>query len=329
MTRDELVLRLQREYADRREENLRLYDEKVAAVCEHCPGLKTLIDARHAALMGGLRNAMYPEKKDPQANVGLSATLVDFNEKIAHTLAKNGLAADALAPVYTCALCRDEGYVYDPSRHMCLCFETELNQRMLTELGLRQDQTFENFREDLFENDGSASQRSLMRRNYDICKRYADTYPDTDVPDLLFTGMSGLGKTFLLQAIAHRVTERGYGVQYISAYSLLDVMRKAYFENNSERLRPLMDAQLLLIDDLGTEPLMENITVTQLFNLLNERQNAQLHTIISTNLSIPELKTRYTERITSRLLDERRCKILKFIGKDIREKLGKTGGSDA
>jgi DNA replication protein DnaC len=329
MTRDELVLRLQREYADRREQNLRLYDEKVAAACERCPGLKTLMDARHAALMGGLRNAMYPEKKNTQANVGLSAALANFSEKIARALSDNGLVADALAPVYTCALCRDEGYVYDPSRRMCVCFETELNHRMLAELGLRQDQTFENFREDLYENEGSASQRSLMRRNRDICKRYADAYPETEVPDLLFTGKSGLGKTFLLQAIAHRVTERGYGVQYISAYNLLDVMRKAYFENNSERLRPLMDAPLLLIDDLGTEPLMENITVTQLFNLLNERQNAQLHTIISTNLSIPELKTRYTERITSRLLDARRCKIVKFIGEDIREKLGKTGGVDA
>ncbi len=71
---------------------------------------------------------------------------------------------------------------------------------------------------------------------------------------------------------------------------------------------------------------MENITVTQLFNLLNERQNADLHTILSTNLNMTELKGRYTERITSRLLDNRRCKILKFIGADIRTRLERRRG---
>jgi len=279
--------------------------------------------------MNGIRLAMYPgAAKDPKANEGLSATLNDCNRRIAQKLAASGLPADALAPVYDCPACRDEGYVYDPSRRMCFCFENELNRRMLTELGLRKDQTFEAFREDCFDDEGAVSQRSMMRRNRDVCERFADTYPDTEVSDLLLTGPSGLGKTFLMQAMAHRVTERGYGVQYVSAYKLLDTMRKAYFENNADRLRPFLDAPLLLVDDLGTEPLMENITVTQLFNLLNERQNADLHTILSTNLSLTELKTRYTERITSRLLDKRRCKILKFIGADIRTRLEKAEGTD-
>jgi len=332
MTRDHIILQLQREYADRREKNLRAYDAKVDDVCDRCAGLRGLMNARHAALMQGLRNAMYPVHKDVRANAGLTATLEAYNGKIAAKLAACGLPADALAPVYDCPVCRDEGYVYDPSRRMCECFEGELNRRVLAELGLRGDETFEAFREECFSDEaivGKLSQRVQMRRNRDVCERYADGYPRTEVYDLLFTGQSGLGKTFLMQAIAHRVTERGFGVQYVSAYKLLDTMRKAYFENNNERLRPLMDAGLLLIDDLGTEPLMENITVTQLFNLLNERQNADRHTVLSTNLSMTELKARYTERITSRLLDARRCKILKFIGGDIRETLGRAEGGDA
>ena len=79
-----------------------------------------------------------------------------------------------------------------------------------------------------------------------------------------------------------------------------------------------MDAPLLLIDDLGTEPLMNNVTVTQLFNLLNERQLAGRHTVISTNLNPRELQERYTERIASRLLDESSCARLGFVGGDIR-----------
>ena len=326
MTRDRLIQKLQQEYAERREENLRVYDARVQAACDRCEGLRALVDGRHAALMEGLRSALYPAVKDTQANVGLPASLAEFNRKIAARLSECALPADALAPVYTCALCKDEGYVYDPTRRMCVCFETELNRRTLEELGLQRDNTFEAYQDACYDDApvvGKLSQRVQMRRNRDLCERYADGYPHTDVRDLLFTGKSGLGKTFLMQAIAHRVTERGYAVQYLSAFKLLETMRKAYFENNSELLQPLMDAPLLLIDDLGTEPLMENITVTQLFNLLNERQNAGHHTVISTNLSIPELRTRYTERITSRLLDERQCRVLKFIGDDVRQRLGK------
>ena len=92
-------------------------------------------------------------------------------------------------------------------------------------------------------------------------------------------------------------------------------------ENNSDLLAPMMDAQLLLIDDLGTEPLMNNVTVTQLFNLLNERQMAGRHTVISTNLSMSELQDRYTERISSRFLDDTICRKLTFVGNDIRRSL--------
>ena len=328
MTRERMVLLLQQEYGARREDNLRVYEERVREVCDRCEGLRLLLDARRAALMGGLRNALYPAQKDENSNANLTGALEIYNSKIAAALQAAGLPADALAPVYTCPLCKDEGYVYDPTRRMCSCFEGELNRRMLGELGLKPSQTFENYQDGCFSEEpvlGKLSQRVLMKQNRAICERYADSYPDTGVNDMLFTGKSGLGKTFLMHAIAHRVTQRGYGVQYVSAYKLMDIMRKAYFENNSERLEPLMEAPLLLIDDLGTEPLMENITVTQLFNLFNERQNANRHTVISTNLNIAELRARYTERITSRLLDESRVRVLKFIGGDVRERLGKPG----
>ena len=332
MTRDQLILQLQQEYAARREDNLRAFDTRVDAACDKCEGLRALLDARRAVLMSGIRNAMFPASKDPQANTALPGTLADYNARIAAKLAACGLPADALAPVYACPLCKDEGYVYSPSRHMCECFERELNCRMLEALGLKKTQTFETYSEAFYSEDaivGKVSQRTQMRMNRDICERFADSYPATEVRDLLFTGQSGLGKTFLMQAIAHRVTQRGFSVQYVSAYKLLETMRKAYFENNSELMQPLMDAPLLLIDDLGTEPLMENITVTQLFNLLNERQNAERHTIISTNLNVTDLKARYTERVTSRLIDESRCRIVRFIGEDVRQKLSKPAPSGA
>lgn len=325
MLRDRMILVLQEEYAARRDGNLVVYDERIAKLCETCKGLRELLDRRRALVMNGIRNAFYAEQKDEKANAGIPGVLQTLNEKINALLRKYGLSPDVLNPIYTCAICRDEGYVYDPSRRMCACFETELNRRILNELGLDESHTFENFDPDTFSNDSPSpySQRTAMRRNREACEHYADSYPDTEVSDLLFTGQSGLGKTYLLHAIAHRVTERGYSVEYLSAFKLLEILRKAYFDNNASLLDSLIAVPLLLIDDLGTEPLMENITVTQLFNLLNERQNRKAHTVISTNLTIPELKKRYTERIASRLLDESRCKLLKFIGDDVRPTLKK------
>ena len=306
----------------RREENLRRYEERVDQACERCPGLRQLLRARHAALLSGVRSALYPKQKDPAANAALPGTFQSYSQQIKALMAAHGVDRALIEPVYTCAACKDEGYVYEPSRRMCACFEKELNRRLLLELKMDARQTFEAFDESIFTDQPAPSQRALMKRNRLICETYANAFPDTETPDMLFIGESGLGKTFLLQAIAHRVAGRGYSPLYISAYKFIETARKAYFANDNELMRPLLDAPLLLIDDLGTEPLMANITVTQLFNLLNERQAEGRHTIISTNLNMDELKTRYTERIFSRFQDASRCKTVKFMGDDVRPRLG-------
>ena len=98
---------------------------------------------------------------------------------------------------------------------------------------------------------------------------------------------------------------------------MLEIVRKAYF-SNEETADEIADAEVLMIDDLGSEPLMQNVTVEQLFNLLNERQNRRLSTIISTNLTMNEIKNRYTERIASRLRARDNWKVITLEGKDIR-----------
>ena len=327
MTREQLLAELQQEYARRREENMRLYEQRRQEACARCDGLAELLSARHAALLGGVRSSLLAPRKNPVVNAGLPNAMAEYNERIAAALNAGGLEADALQPVYTCSVCRDEGYVYDPSRRMCDCMARELNRRMLSELGLDGDsETFERFDETLFDSepDGrGVSQRQMVKVARDTCLRYADDFPKTETRDLLLTGKSGLGKTYLLRAIARRVAERGFMPLYTSAYRLFEVARRAYMENHSELMGQMMNAPLLLLDDLGTEPLMTNVTVTQLFNLLNERQLAGRHTVISTNLTVSELRERYTERVTSRFLDASECVKLVFTGEDIRKNLKK------
>ena len=90
------------------------------------------------------------------------------------------------------------------------------------------------------------------------------------------------------------------------------------WQGAKESMDALYETELLLIDDLGTEPLIENVTVEELFNLINERQNAGLCTVLSSNLTLNEIKARYTERIFSRLYDSNQCLKLQFLGRDIR-----------
>lgn len=325
MTKERILAQLQQDYAARREENFLRFEQRTQEACAKCSGLRELLDARREALMTGVRRGILATDKKEGVNVGLPNLMLEFNKEIHQKLEEAGLPTDFLQPCYMCDICKDEGYVYAPSRHRCTCFEAELNRRMMRSLGLGEDHTFECFDETLFGTEPIApygvSQRQMVKTIRNICELYADAFPKTSTRDLLFVGKSGLGKTYLLQCIANRVAQHGTLPLYVSAYRWFETARKAYFENQPERMSDMMNASLLLIDDLGTEPLMSNITIPQLFTLLNERQMAGRHTVISTNLELTELRERYTERITSRLLDGKGCRTLAFIGDDIRERL--------
>ena len=117
--------------------------------------------------------------------------------------------------------------------------------------------------------------------------------------------------------VEERLLDRGFNVLMMSAYRFLDVARKAYFSGQMTELDSIMEADVLLLDDLGSEPLMENITIVQWFNLINERQQRGRATVISTNLTSQELRRAYSDRITSRLMGE--YLLVPFYGTDVRK----------
>ena len=218
MTREQILARLEQEYARRREDNLRLFEQRREEACGRCPGLRELLDKRHAEVMAGVRSSLTAPRRDPGANAGLPARMAEWNRQIREKLVQGGLAPDFLQPVYTCAVCRDEGYVYDPSRRMCDCMRQELNRRLMEQSGLGAGTgTFETYDASVFSDEPDErgmSQRRIMEANRDICLRYADSFPDTRVRDLLLMGKSGLGKTFLSACIARVVSESGFSVAW-------------------------------------------------------------------------------------------------------------------
>ena len=319
MTRSAILKDLLNEYAARRAENARQEEARLMEASHRCPAIPQALNERREMIFAGMRKAL-ADTALPDMEQQMAAQ----NEKIHQLLTDCGLPADYLQPVYTCATCQDTGYVGDNVKDWCPCLKSAFYHRLYEAVGLseKEPQTFETFKLSLFPTDPlpgyTFSQQDLMKKYESICREYADQFPETATKDLLLLGPSGLGKTFLMQAIAHRVLSRDFNVLCISAYRVIELAREAHFKNDMSILAPLMEADLLLVDDLGVEPMMENITVVYLYNLINERQTRGLNTIYSTNLTKDELWARYTERLTSRLLDTRQTQVLPFIGQDVR-----------
>lgn len=242
------------------------------------------------------------------------------------------LPEDFLMPNYSCKLCNDTGYIQENyTSVMCNClkqkiFDIQYNKSNIANL---EKQNFKNFSLDKYSDkvdkekyNSEMSPRENINLIKNICINFINNFDDPNEKNLLFTGNTGLGKTFLSSCIAKEIIQKGKTVLYQTAPIMLDTIIDYKFnKNNISDLtyKNLFDVDLLIIDDLGTESL-NNIKFSELFNIINTRllnqNNNCLKTIISTNLSLPILNKTYGERITSRLIGN--YNICRFFGEDIR-----------
>jgi len=157
----------------------------------------------------------------------------------------------------------------------------------------------------------------VMEKTFQTCRRYALTFTEKS-GNLLFSGDTGLGKTFLSACIARAVADRGYSVVYESAGHLITNLERAKFsndENAREVCRRYNDCDLLIIDDLGTE-MPGQFTTAALYNLINDRLLSAKPMIVSTNLTVDDMIKRYSPQIASRLRGS--FTRVAFLGEDIR-----------
>ena len=308
--------RVARQYEEIRGKNYERWQENIARACEAAPGLKDLLENRRDTILGGIRGVLTQSEQNPTERIR------ELNARIGEKLTAAGLPKGILDPVYTCPDCKDTGYLYDPSQRRCHCMEQAISRETLAELPLIDpSHTFEAFAEERIPETPvkGGTQRQMMKMYRRIAETFADQFPDNPVPNLVFMGLSGLGKTYLMECIAHRLAQRGILAEYTTAYRLLEIARQSYLENNPGLMTRFFTCPILMVDDLAMEPMLNNITITQLFNLINERGKAKLSTIFSTNYNLDELHERYNERITSRFSDPASYRILYFDGDDLRK----------
>ncbi len=246
----------------------------------------------------------------------------EARQELARRLKDAGYPEDYLVNVWACPMCQDTGFVgEDLEKRRCGCFEKRV-QRLLHENGSPLDrENFDTFDPNLIPDEPiegmSLTQRGLADWARNKCLEYAKSYPGNTKPTLVISGQTGLGKTFLLHCIFSYLLDRGADAQMVTAYQAFSAMRACHM-GEGEAFQEMVDRPALLLDDLGTEPLMKNITAEYLFLLINERTAARRHTVIATNLEPEKLKERYGERLYSRLFDRQNGQAIWLKGKDLR-----------
>lgn len=243
----------------------------------------------------------------------------------AFILTEGNISADYLEPTYECGSCKDTGYLEDGSR--CRCLRQELVNRAyrMSNLGrVLHKENFQTFNINLFSKEPFEGEALSPRDNIADIAGHAEgfigNFDEDNGENLLFYGTTGLGKTFLCNCIAKSLLDRNKIVIYQTAFTILDILERRRFRRDQSDMTDyeyslLFDADLLIIDDLGTE-VSNSFTNAEIFNIVNTRLLSGKKTIISTNLTPNEISEIYTDRVFSRIFDK--FIPLKFFGKDLR-----------
>lgn len=232
--------------------------------------------------------------------------------KRAELLLTHGYSADYTDIRYACPECGDTGFV---GTKMCACMRRELALAAYEDSGighLMQTQSFASFSLDYY----SGKERENMEINARTLYEFSRDFAQRTGDNFLLIGATGLGKTHLSTAVARQVIDGGFNVVYDTAQGMFSAFEAVRFGRETDAGEErYLQCDLLILDDLGTE-MSNNFTLSCLYNVINTRLSNSRATIASTNLSGPELRQRYADRITSRLFGEFR--ILQFAGRDIR-----------
>lgn len=243
----------------------------------------------------------------------------------AYLMTESNIPANYMDIIYDCDSCKDTGYL--DSGEKCNCLKQYLVNkayRMSNLENVLAKENFQTFNIDIFSNEKFEGELMTPRDNMvdiaGIAEGFISNFDENNGENLLFYGTTGLGKTFLCNCVAKALLDKNKIVIYQTAFTILEILERRRFgkdggSTNDYQYNLLFDADLLVIDDLGTE-VSNTFTNAEIFNIVNTRIIGGKKTIISTNLTPNEISEIYTDRIFSRILDK--FIPLKFYGKDLR-----------
>lgn len=322
MADERVINRIMSEYEELRMNAAQERKKRIDAVNKKYPRIGEI---EKEIFKRGLENANNILKNPDNAddyNTGFKENLKRLNDEKSKIMAENNIPADYADYKYKCSVCSDTGFDEDGKK--CVCFK----QRLINEAysmsnmsELIKKNNFSTFSLDCYSReseDGLLSPYENMEKILNNCKRFCDNF-DEEQKGLVFYGPTGLGKTFLSGAIMKEMIDKGKTVVYTRATKMFSLYEDYKFGRNTDKsvIDDIYNADLLIIDDLGTEPINKN-NFSFLFDVINERAAEGRKIIINTNLQLSDITKIYSMRFTSRLYEY--FMMYKFYGEDVRIK---------
>lgn len=306
-----------RDYENIRDANRHTLESRKAEVYQAVPEYRELEDSISTLSVSAAKAML---AGDDNARDRLHDSLLHIRQRQQALLTSAGLPVDYLKPIYRCLACEDTGYITDENnlKQKCSCFRQREISILYSQSNIQDMISRENF-STLSTEYYQGEDLRRFESAVDLCRNFIKNF-NQDYHNILFYGTVGTGKSFLSGCIAKELIDKGYSVIYFSSSGLFDMLARYSFDyKEKEALQDFCEdiygCDLLIIDDLGTE-ITNTFVSSQLFSCLNERGLRKKAMIISTNLSLEELRDRYSDRIFSRITSS--FSLCKLTGQDIR-----------
>lgn len=336
MSKD-LHSKLKSEYTRRRDEALLLSESRKMEAYQTVEGLKELDMKIAKAGIDAAKKVLAEPNRYGDISREVDLHINNLKKQKCGLLESYGYPSNFTEPQFLCKSCEDTGVAGGKlGDSWCHCYRQRLIEGLFEESGLARDKmaSFDRCKQELFSvtvDEGRYEIKLSPRENFisnkEKCQNFVKHgFYQTGGKGLLFTGQTGTGKTFLAECIARELIQIGKTVAFVSAAAMFDKINESKMvhfgeDNQDDYFGLLKEADLLIIDDLGTETPSE-AKLSNLLQLLNVRarldQMSPHKTIISTNLKPAEIRNRYDDRISSRIIGS--FMILKFGGEDLRIK---------
>ena len=158
------------------------------------------------------------QNNDSEKIKSLNRVLDQLKKEKKELLNQLNITEDFFVPNYTCKLCEDTGYLVNNNQVMCNCLKQKLlnvqyNKANISSL---ERDHFQHFNLSLFSDkvdenkyNSNISPRENMKKIKEIALAFIQNFDDATQKNLLFTGNTGLGKTFLTNCIANEILQCG------------------------------------------------------------------------------------------------------------------------